>query len=368
MNLFSNTIIALVAMMTMCCASTYKPVAVESFEFSNAYTLNDTLRISYQYDVQKTTGNKRYARKERKRKMASVAVKIENISSAPVTITRNNFKVYAENKARDVYTPAAYAKKVKQRVGMHLLHSLWGPWAMSWQEKDGETEFHFIYIPVGAIVGVGNAIRASNANKQNLRTQEDNEIWNRSINSGETLYGLIALPSSEKDTLTFSYSAKKDSAPTTAEVYKPAKAPSSHMHSFYVVMADGKPHTIKTRIDISGSEHFIRAYGKGLPERVRPSKTQTLSRVTADGRQLLGEPNGNRWRFKIISGAINGYHFLAEEDTEYVSEIQKGDGVIVPFTPQVLIGMIGGDPDVMRMINQRKFVAAIRLYNAKYKG
>ena len=139
--------------------------------------------------------------------MISVAVKIENLSSSSaITISKDNFKVHADGQEKTFYTPIEYSKKVKQRVGAHLLHALYGPWAIRWQENSkGETDVDFIYIPVGAIIGIGNAIRAGNANKANRETAEQYEIWNKTIGPRETLTGLILIPGNGFDPLTFSY-------------------------------------------------------------------------------------------------------------------------------------------------------------------
>src|SRR5690606_33339711 len=107
-----------------------------------------SLRISYMYGVQEASRNKRYANKEFKRNLAGVGVKIENTSNVSVRLTPQNLKVSSATQEKVVLSPSEYASKVKQRVGVHLLHALWGPWAISWREdEDGNTKFKGIYIP-----------------------------------------------------------------------------------------------------------------------------------------------------------------------------------------------------------------------------
>lgn len=368
----STVVLILCILLTFSCASTYKPVNLTSYAYDRSYLIKDSLQVSYQYNIQQLSGNRRYARKEKKRNMTSVAVKIKNLSASPVTLTRNTFQVYSENQAANIYSPVEYSKKVKQRVGLHLLHSLWGPWALSWKEdSNGETNFNFIYIPVGAIVGIGNSVRASNANKQNRATQEQNEIWNKRIDAGQTLYGLIAISAPMQDKLGFSYnaSASYKSQTYTGEPYTSEKKPTSLNHDFYVIMKNGKSYTVRTRIDITSSEHFIEANQEELPKIVKPSDTRTLSRVVDDGRhQILGIPADSCWLFKIIPGQISAYYFLAEEKkNEFVTAVQKADGPIVPFSPQILMDMVGGDPALVKLVNRQKFVQAIKAYNDKNK-
>jgi hypothetical protein len=366
LNILFRVYILVFAFSTFSCASTYKPLDLAKFSYLRADVIKDTLRISYQYGVQESTGNRRYANKERKRGMELVALKIENLSASPITLTRENFTVHSISGVMGVFSPKEYSKKIKQKVGIHLLHALWGPWALSWKTDDnGETDFNFVYIPAGAIVGIVNAAKAAKANRENLATQERNEIWYKEISAGQTLHGLIAIPRTIQDSLSFSFNTTPGTKQYVAQaVYIPEKNPASYKHDFYVIMLNGKQYSIKTKIDISGREHFITATEADIPKIIKPGDTKSLSRLTTDGRQLLGVPNNNRWLFKTISGKINAFYFLAE-DTELISDIQKGDGPIVPFSPQALLDMIGGDPDIFQMINRQKFAMAIKSFNEK---
>lgn len=196
----------LLASLVCGCASTYKPLEPSRLTYQMPRHLNDSVLVSYIYDVQELTGNRRYARKEKIRGMISVAVRIENRSSSALMISKENFKVYSADRESAFYTPLEYSKKVKQRVGAHLLHALYGPWALSWETNNkGETDYDFIYIPVGAIIGIGNAIRAGTANKANFETAEKYELWNKTVEPGGVLSGLIFIPYNNYQPLSFSY-------------------------------------------------------------------------------------------------------------------------------------------------------------------
>jgi hypothetical protein len=91
--------------------------------------------------------------------------------------------------------PLRVTLRGQQHTGFHLLHALWGPWFVSWQEDaSGNTDVDFVYIPVGAIVGIANTMRASNANKAHLEMLNSNEIWNKEIKPGEVVYGVVTIP------------------------------------------------------------------------------------------------------------------------------------------------------------------------------
>ncbi|HTF21636.1 MAG TPA: hypothetical protein VK658_26335 [Chryseolinea sp.] len=355
----------------MGCASTYKPLDPASFTYSRSFEIPDTLRINYLYKTQAMTGNKRYDKRERRHGMAAVAVKIENLTDTTIELTRNNFSVSSPTGNKTIYTPAAYSKKVKQWAAIHLLHTLWGPWAVSWQEDEyGETDVNFIFIPIGAIVGIGNAIRASKANGVNLENQERHKIWNKKIVPGSALYGLIAIPSAtQNDSLFFQFNSSyrpRHRSPSD-KPYALPKGPASLSHNFYILMNDGTPVTVDGKIEVSNDGYFIAANKLNPQEIIKPSDTKSLSRLTKDGRQLLGQPFENAWLFKVIDGPIDGYYYLAEEETQIISHLQKHDGPLIPFLPEVLEEMIGEDDDLIRLIRKQKFVEAINDYNKRYR-
>jgi hypothetical protein len=344
---------------------------VPSLNYYETKTVNETLRVAYRYHVQEITNNRYYAKKETRYDLASVAVKIENLSSVPITITRKNFKIYSGNLEKVVMSPAMYASKVKQRVGVHMLHALWGPWGISYSEDTyGKSEVHGYYIPAGLIVGIGNAVRASNANKENKATLEIYEIWNKEISPGKTLYGLITIESHSDEPLSFAFqnNTKPDSSTSVPfrEMPITRNEEKSYAHDFYVIPLTGKAYSVNSKIHTTGERHFIIVNDPSLgTSMVYPSDTKTLSRMTPDGKQLLGIPNGDYWLFKILEGKINGYYILAEEKARVLSHIQKGDGEIVSLTPQSLADMVDGDPDIMVLINKGKYIEAIKAFNGK---
>lgn len=367
----ANVVVSITLASAMGCASSYKPLDPASLSYTRSFEIPDTLRVSYLYKTQAMTGNKRYDKRERKYGMASVAVKIENLTDTTIELTRNNFGVSTSSGNKTIYTPAVYSKKVKQWAAIHLLHTLWGPWAVSWQEdENGETDVNFIFIPIGAIVGIGNAVKASKANDVNLANQERYKIWDKKIAAGSALYGLIAIPSTtQNDTLSFRYNSASRSSyeQLSNKSYVLPKGPDSRSHDFYVLMNDGTPISIQAKIDVANDEYFITDNSHQPPLVIRPSDTKSLSRLAKNGRQLLGTPYENAWLFNVIDGPIAGYYYLAEEGTQVISHVQKDAGPLVPFSPDVLEAMIGEDTDLMKLFRKQKFVEAIKAYNSKYK-
>jgi hypothetical protein len=202
-NFFQLAIVP-IALIGSSCASTYKPVNLNGFQYSDKKT-QDGVEFSYTHNIQYLSDNAWYTKKERKFHMIAVAIKVVNNSSTPFVLTPENFKVMsADGVEKQFFDPEEYGKKVKQRTGRHMLHALWGPWAVSWStDNNGNTESHFIYLPVGALVGIGNAVRASNANKHNVQTLKSNSLWDRIVKPGETVTGTILIPGWHGEELTF---------------------------------------------------------------------------------------------------------------------------------------------------------------------
>ena len=193
-----------IAALISSCASTYKPVNLNGFTYADKKTY-EGVEFSYVHNIQFLSDNAWYTRKEKKFGMVAVAVKIVNNSQTSFVITPDNFKVFSSDGIQKKFlTPEEYTRRVKQRTGRHMLHALWGPWALSWQEdSSGNVETHFIYLPVGALVGLGNTIRASNANKANIGTLKSNALWDKIVKPGETITGTILIPGYHGEELNF---------------------------------------------------------------------------------------------------------------------------------------------------------------------
>ena len=60
-------------------------------------------------------------------------------------------------------------------------------------------------MPIGVGVGIGNAVRASKANRTNVANLDQNAIWNRLVEPGEVIYGTVLLSGVHGEDLNFVY-------------------------------------------------------------------------------------------------------------------------------------------------------------------
>jgi hypothetical protein len=187
------------------CASSYKPFNLRDYQYSSGHNILDSLSISYAPGLQGISDNGWYARKERKYKMTALAVRIENSSSTPLTISNEDLRVSVGDQTRKLFSPEEYSAHVKQRVGIHLLHTLYGPWiTVSTVDQYGRSETDVYFIPVGAVIGIINATKASKANRSNAADIRRLQIWNKPIKPGETIYGVILTEGRRYDNFKFS--------------------------------------------------------------------------------------------------------------------------------------------------------------------
>jgi hypothetical protein len=187
------------------CSSKYRPVMLQQFSYGDNQ-ISGGIEISYAHNIQYTSDNRWYTRKEKKFGMIAVAVKVENNSDETIELSPANLKVLGSNgDARRLYTPLEYGEKVKQRTGRHLLHALYGPWIFVEQTGPGGSDTQIIPLPVGALIGIGNAVRASNANRINIETLDRNAIWNKRVDPGEIVYGTILMAGNHGEQLHFFY-------------------------------------------------------------------------------------------------------------------------------------------------------------------
>ena len=188
------------------CATSYKPVTTSLYPYRSKSSVNEQITIGYDYDVQQMSNNKRYSNSEKNNNMAAVALRIENNSDQAIIITKESLLIFKAGIQVQSITPLEYTKRVKQKGGFHLFHALWGPWAFSYNTNSyGQTDTKFFYLPVGAVIGLGNAIKASNANALHLATLQSNEIWGKQVLPGEKAYGIILIRAFGYEELRFEY-------------------------------------------------------------------------------------------------------------------------------------------------------------------
>jgi hypothetical protein len=164
------------------CASVYKPIQPSSLNYSNT-EVGEEISYSYKFDVLNEKGNKRYARKEDKFNIDILSVKLINNTNKELDFNKN-VKCYMGDRELYPLESNSVTSRIKQGVIGYILYG-----------------FVFLYIgneenvttiPIGLPIGIGNMIAAGSSNGKFKREFSEYNLVNKTINPGDTIYGLVA--------------------------------------------------------------------------------------------------------------------------------------------------------------------------------
>lgn len=176
------------------CAASYKPIYPVSLNY-DSHQSEDGVELSYKYDVLRQNGNKKYAKKEDKRGVKLVALKITNNTQSVVNIGKN-LTLYSGNNQIRPMEPMVIKESIKQIVPGYLPYLLLTFVNLTTtKEQNGMIEQNVI--PIGLVLGpgitVGNMLIAGDANTKLLDELRLYNLIGRDIKPGETVYGIIGV-------------------------------------------------------------------------------------------------------------------------------------------------------------------------------
>ncbi len=186
--------VLLLALLLSSCAATYKPLRPERLNY-NAHDVQDGISLSYKYDVLRERGNRRYANKEENKGVRIVAVKVTNNSDSDLIIGRN--AAFFSGSTQLFPLEASVAQRmIRQSSASYLPYLLLTFVNLTVTKKDGSKTTQDVY-PIGLALGpgitIGNMAVASSANSNLLRDLMVNDLFDKKIKPGETMYGIIGL-------------------------------------------------------------------------------------------------------------------------------------------------------------------------------
>ncbi len=181
------------------CASGYKMIDPQSINYASANE-HDKVKLEYKYDLLE----KKYARKETKKGLKLVAVKVTNQSDKDLMFGREIKLEYADGSEILAIDNKKVYRSLRQSTATYLLYLLLTPLQFNVTKSDGngtQTDS----TPIGLVVGPGitgiNMITASSANKKFKTELLRYDINGTIVKKGETKYGLIAIKSHSYDAL-----------------------------------------------------------------------------------------------------------------------------------------------------------------------
>lgn len=196
MRIFKITFLFIVIASLTSCASGYKMIEPKAINYASTNE-TDNVTLKYKYDLL----DKKYAKKEVKKGVKLVAIKITNNSEKDIMFGGDTKLTYENGSEIYVIENDEVFKTLKQSPASYLFYLLLTPLNFSTSSSNGSTSSTPIGLVVGPGLAGGNMIAASSANKKFKAEMLEYNINGTLIKMGETKYGLIGIKSDSFDSL-----------------------------------------------------------------------------------------------------------------------------------------------------------------------
>jgi hypothetical protein len=174
------------------CASSYRQINPYRIVYQDSVASYGGA-LEYKYDVLRKAGNKKYARKADSKKIKIVAIKFTNLTDEAINFGQD-VEILSNGEIIEPLSPEVVRREVKQVSGLYML------WSLFWVtiNKCENDDCSVTPIPVGLLIGVGNTIGASGANKSFNRELEYHNLSNKIIEPGESVKGLLVFRNADE--------------------------------------------------------------------------------------------------------------------------------------------------------------------------
>ena len=181
------------------CAGSYELIQPNNVNYKSN-DQQEGLKLEYKYDLL----NKKYTKKETKRGIKLVAIKITNNTERDLIFGEDFNLVYGNGTGVDILEKNVIYLSLKQIPALHLLYFLLTPLRFSTSATNGNfTKENST--PIGYAIGpglaLGNMIVGSIANKKFREELLSNNLIGQTIKAGETKSGLIGIRTSSHDAI-----------------------------------------------------------------------------------------------------------------------------------------------------------------------
>ncbi|MFO7657295.1 MAG: hypothetical protein R6W78_09525 [Bacteroidales bacterium] len=176
------------------CAATYKPINPPRLNYTS-HDLQDGIGLSYKHDVLRENGNNKYAKKEYKRGIKLIAIKITNYTDSVINIGKDAAFFSGQSQIFPM-EPIVIKESIKQIVPgylPYLIFTFTNLYVTKGTYNGVSTQTYPIGIVLGPAITIGNMAVAGTANKNLLDELYKYNILNRDIQKGETVYGIIGI-------------------------------------------------------------------------------------------------------------------------------------------------------------------------------
>ena len=201
MKIIKITLLLTIALTLTTCASGYKMIEPQSINYISSNE-SDGVKLEYKYDLL----DKKYEKKELKKGVKLVAVKITNNSAQDLMFGQDAKLTYENGTEVYVMENEKAFKTLKQSPASYLWYLLLTPVNFYTTETNSngfqqETSSTPIGLVLGPGLAGGNMIAAGSANKKFKEEILEYNVNGTIIKNGETKYGLIGIKTDSFDAL-----------------------------------------------------------------------------------------------------------------------------------------------------------------------
>jgi hypothetical protein len=173
------------------CASGYRPITPNS-TYYQTHSDNSGFEFSYKMGVLSERHNRKYAKREDKKAIRVVSVKLVNATDKSMVVGED-FRFFSGNSEVVLLDPYLVHRELKQGVPIYLLYLLLSPMQLYKSDEQGSVESYPIGLFIGPGIAFGNMMGAGAANQNFLRELLHYNIINKTIDPGKTVFGLIGI-------------------------------------------------------------------------------------------------------------------------------------------------------------------------------
>ena len=182
------------------CASSYQKINPKTLNYASKNIENNIL-FEYKYDLLK----KKYKKKETKKGVKLIAIKITNNSENDIVFGQDFNLVYENGNIINIIQTDKIFKQIKQSPASYLWYLLLTPMQFNTSTSSNGQVQKSNSTPIGLLIGPGlaggNMIAASSANKNFKNELLEFDMNGKTIKKGETIYGLVGLTSNNYDSI-----------------------------------------------------------------------------------------------------------------------------------------------------------------------
>lgn len=176
------------------CASSFKSIDPRGAYYTNKLSENN-IEFSYQYDILRAKGNKKYAKREDKKGIKVVAVKITNHTGGDLVLGEN-YHIFSGSRQIELLDKGIVHQQLKQGVAIYLLYMPLIFTTFTTYSVNSYGQATVKSTPIGLIIGpgitIGNMAVAGTANANFKIELAMHTLTNKKIADGETVHALIA--------------------------------------------------------------------------------------------------------------------------------------------------------------------------------